>query len=642
MKRSKSVISCKRNVRLARAIGHLLPKAVSVTRCLRLALCHSLVLTVLLCVAQRAAGQSVKFGTATSYTAGAGPWAIVAGDFNGDSKPDLAVANRGSNNVSLLLGKGDGTFLSAVNYAVGTTPLAIAAGDFNHDGKLDLATANSDADSASVLLGNGDGTFQPAANYAVGKHPIAIVASDLNRDGQTDLAVANITSDTVSVLLSNGNLFQSAVNYPVGHGPQGLATGDFNGDGKTDLVTANTAGGSVSVMRGNGNGTFQTAIDSNAPSGPLGIAVGDFNRDGKQDVAVGTIYDPGAKILLGNGDGSFKPPVGYHLGNTPTYFNSGDFNGDGRKDLVSAGIFRGSNLQVLLGNSDGTFTDAGSAIDSVGALSIAVADFNRDTRPDLAAVVDSQVSVVLLNATPGNPDKTDYFVHQHYLDFLEREPDNGGFDYWTGQILLCANDPGCVLNRRIGTSAAFFAEKEFQKSGYFVYRLYRAAFARRPTYAEFTLDRPKVIGGQQLEASKTELANSFAQRDQFKQAYPDLLNSSDFVNRLFDAAGLTPFTTERQAAIASLDQGASRASVLQSLVENPTFIQREYNAAFVQMQYFGYLRRDEDMHGYDFWLGKMGEQPNNYIRMVCAFITSAEYQQRFSAAVTHFNTECGP
>ncbi len=110
----------------------------------------------------------------------------------------------------------------------------------------------------------------------------------------------------------------------------------------------------------------------------------------------------------------------------------------------------------------------------------------------------------------------------------------------------------------------------------------------------------------------------------------------------FDSAGLAPFTSERQSAIASLDQGASRASVLQSLVENPTFIQREYNPAFVQMQYFGYLRRDEDMEGHLFWLDKMRQQPSNYIRMVCAFITSAEYQQRFSPTVTHFNAECGP
>src|SRR5437899_3013440 len=164
MKRSKAGITNKRSISTSRGTHQVLPTAISVTRCLRLALCHSLVLTALICVAQRAAGQSVKFGTATSYTAGAGPWAIVPGDFNGDSKPDLAVANRGSNNVSLLLGKGDGTFFSAGNYPVGTTPLAIAAGDVNHDGKLDLATANSDADNGSVLLGNGDGTLQPATN----------------------------------------------------------------------------------------------------------------------------------------------------------------------------------------------------------------------------------------------------------------------------------------------------------------------------------------------------------------------------------------------------------------------------------------------------------------------------------------------
>lgn len=127
-----------------------------------------------------------------------------------------------------------------------------------------------------------------------------------------------------------------------------------------------------------------------------------------------------------------------------------------------------------------------------------------------------------------------------------------------------------------------------------------------------------------------------------KQAYPDSLTNTDFVSRLFDSAGLIPFTSERQSAIAALNQGASRASALQSVIENPTFKQREYNPAFVQVQYFGYLRRDEDVDGYGFWLDKMSQQPNNYIRMVCAFITSAEYQLRFSSVVSHTDAECGP
>jgi hypothetical protein len=111
---------------------------------------------------------------------------------------------------------------------------------------------------------------------------------------------------------------------------------------------------------------------------------------------------------------------------------------------------------------------------------------------------------------------------------------------------------------------------------------------------------------------------------------------------LFDSAGFTPFATERQAAIDSLNQGVGRGAVLRTLIEYPAFKQREYNPSFVLMQYFGYLRREIDVEGYDFWLQVMNQQPNDYGRMVCAFITSAENQLRFSPNVTRHNSECGP
>jgi hypothetical protein len=278
----------------------------------------------------------------------------------------------------------------------------------------------------------------------------------------------------------------------------------------------------------------------------------------------------------------------------------------------------------------------------VGAISVVVADFNGDTRPDLAVTITGKLSVALLNDTPGNPDRSDYFVHQHYLDFLEREPDSLGFEYWRTQIDQCSGDANCVRETRIGTSAAFFIEPEFRESGYFVHRLYQASYGRRPVYSEFKRDRQKVVGGPDLEASKTAFLKAFMQSDAFSQAYSDSLSNADFVNKLYDTAGLTPFAAERLAAIALLNQGGGRDAALRTLIENTTFKERDFNPAFVQMQYFGYLRRDEDQRGYDFWLDVMNQQPNNYRRMVCAFITSEEYQQRFEAAVTHTNAECEP
>jgi hypothetical protein len=613
------------------------------------ALC-AVIATVVLLTAALNTNAQVVFGAGANYPAGTGPWGVVSGDFNGDGRPDLAVANHGSgtpgtfgNAVNVLLGNAGGTFQSAVSYACGVGPTNLLTADLNRDGKLDLITGNLESNSFSVLLGNGNGTFQAAVDRAVSNRPTSLITADFNHDGNLDVALT--VGSAVSVFLGNGTGGLGAgTDYPIAGGSQYLAFGDFNRDGKLDVIASSVQIQSVSVLLGNGDGTFQTMINSATGSNtqPAALVVGDYNRDGKADVAVAFFAPPSINIMLGNGDGSFAAPSYKSKSvNTPVDLKAGDFDGDGKLDLVSTGIFNGPHADVFLGNGDGTLKTSVPFGSGPGAISVTVSDFNNDTRPDLGIVANGQVSVVLLNATPGNPDKTDYFVHQHYLDFLRREPDVSGFDYWTAHLDQCATDPSCTFERRIGTSAAFMVESEFQQTGYFVHRLYKAAYSRRPTYAEFTVDSKKVIGGSQLEVSKTTLVDEFAQSSQFKLAYPDSLSNADFVNRLFDAATLTPFINERQAAVDSLNQGASRAAVLRTVIDNPAIVQREYNAAFVQMQYFGYLRRDEEPDGYQFWLDKLNAQPGNFRGMVCAFITSAEYQHRFSPNATHNNLECG-
>ena len=166
-----------------------------------------------------------------TLSTGTEPGAIVAGDFKGDGRTDLAVANTGSDDVSVLLGNGDGTFQNQVPYATGFEPSAIVAGDFNGDGRTDLAVANYGSNDVSVLLGNGDGTFQNQVRYAAGSAPVALVVGDFNGDGRTDLAVANYLSNDVSVLLGNGDgTFQNQVRYAAGFGPSALVAGDFDGE----------------------------------------------------------------------------------------------------------------------------------------------------------------------------------------------------------------------------------------------------------------------------------------------------------------------------------------------------------------------------------------------------------------------------
>src|SRR6185312_13131265 len=247
-----------------------------------------------------------------------------------------------------------------------------------------------------------------------------------------------------------------------------------------------------------------------------------------------------------------------------------------------------------------------------------------------------------------NPlDTIEFFVRQQYLDFLEREPDQSGFEYWSDQLNQCQEDAECVRGRRIEISAAFFVEQEFQDTGSFLYDLYKGSLNRRPTYTEYATDRRQVIGGPALDAQKTAFAESFVQRAEFRAKYNAGMSREEFVDALLASvrAGGIDLESERANLINAYSSGSStvtgRAAVVRVIADNAVFKQAEYNAAFVLAEYFSYLRRNPDQQGYDFWLKVLNSgSGNNYRGMVCAFLTSDEYQRRFSRVVTHNNTEC--
>jgi hypothetical protein len=249
-----------------------------------------------------------------------------------------------------------------------------------------------------------------------------------------------------------------------------------------------------------------------------------------------------------------------------------------------------------------------------------------------------------------NPvDTAEYFVRQQYLDLLGREPDEGGFNYWSDRILECGADSRCVSARRRDVAAAFFIEQEFQQTGSFIYGLYKGALGRVPAYAEFSTDRTGLVVGPQLDALKQAYAESFVGRPEFVSRYAANTTAESFVDALLanvlQGSGVD-LSSQRAALITRYNAGTtvnqSRSFAVRELTANAAFQQAEYNSAFVLTEYFGYLRRDPDAGGYAFWLNVLNNRdPGNFRGMVCAFITSAEYQLRFSAVASRTDRECG-
>ena len=340
--------------------------------------------------------------TPTAYLLGPDPRSIALADFNNDGRLDAAVADQ--DNVSLLLGRGDGRLEQARPIVAGTVlrRASIAAGDFDGDGRSDLAAVGTNDGRISILRGAADATFQPAENLNPAPGADFVLASDLNADNHPDLVVVNNNRNqsSVSVFLGDGaGGFQSRQDYATGYGSRFAVAGDFNTDGRADVAVINGGDlsanpGGVNVLLTNADGSLSPKGDYDAAFSSVTGAAADFNGDGRLDLAVGgqltgpPNFDFGLAILLGNGDGTFRALNNVLTDFGPTFLAAGDFNRDGVQDLILAHCCGDVAMTEMLGNGDGTFrlTPFPGGNDPVA---VAAGDFDGNGSLDLAIVAGS-------------------------------------------------------------------------------------------------------------------------------------------------------------------------------------------------------------------------------------------------------------
>lgn len=303
----------------------------------------------------------LRYSAAERVGAGLTPVALTVGDFNGDGFADLAAVNGDGNTISVLLGKGDGTFGPPVSYPVPGSGGGIAAADFNGDGKLDLAVVNNVHGSVSVLLGNGDGTFKPAINAVFGGQPWYVFAGKFTGAGKVDLLI-----DGTYLLAGNGDgtFAIPSSQYFVGNAHQPLVTvADVRGDGKFEAIASfgpddlgrvaiSPVGGPYEI-RGIANGTYSYYTgDDVAGRSVSGVALADLNQDGKPDLVVSRSASDDVEVLLNRGDGTFECPTAFFPADPgPRLVTAADLNGDGTTDVA---VINPAGVSVLQGNGNGT------------------------------------------------------------------------------------------------------------------------------------------------------------------------------------------------------------------------------------------------------------------------------------------------
>jgi hypothetical protein len=403
--------------------------------------------------------------TVSTLSAGpsaAKPNSVAAGLFNNDARPDLVIANKSTNSVSIRMGDGLGGFAAPVTVSVGSSPLSVAVGDCDNDGDVDIFVGNNASDNVTVLRNNGSGVFTQATGspIAAGNGPFFVLASDnlgqkldLNGDGLLDLAVADRNSDKVTTLQGIGSCQFTALQTDVfaGNAPESIAAGNFDGANRVDLAVADRLANLVTVLRSTNTGLFPTTCDNlpgstcrqfAAGEDPSSVVAGDFNADGNLDLAVtgatntADVNSNGVSVLLGQGTGAFGTgiQIGSH-GKDPEAVVTGNFTSpDTVLDLVVINKAVDS-LASLQGVGNGTFTFVNSYGIGNAPEALVAGQFNVDT--------DANLDVVSVNSL-SNDISTCLGQGNGTFTCTSASPPPSGF----------GTDPRCVAIADVGTSGS--------------------------------------------------------------------------------------------------------------------------------------------------------------------------------------------
>lgn len=534
--------------------------------------------------------------------------------------------------------------------------------------------------SGTLVFNNGE-TSKPISvpiidnNVPEGSHKLTISLSNPTSGG----VLGNVTQAELSIQDND---------YPtVSINDVSLAEGNGGTTAFTFTVTSSNAiTNSLAVNYSTADGTAANGPDYQSKSGSVTIPAGqtsasvtilvngDATAEGDETFLV-NLSNPG-QVVIGKGKGTGT--ILNDDGAVPATFEFNQSNYDVNEDLGSLTLTvarsgdTSSAGSVDYATVDGAATQKSDFEYAAGTLTFAPGEtsktfhvlLNEDTyvegneifsvtlsNPSGGALgAQSTATVAILDDAPeqiGNPiDDPQSFVYTHYHDFLNREPDPAGLAFWTNEINSCGNDPACIEVKRVNVSASFFLSIEFQKTGYLRYLLEKESFGAMPKYSEFMRDlqeisRSVIVNSpgweQLLHDNQQQFAEKWINRPVFKAVY-DAMSNADYVNKLYANAGILPTQAERDSLVNALDTASDdRAAVLLEVADNVAFREKERSAAFVLMQYFGYLRRDpnsapdSDLSGYNFWLNKLSAFNGDYqqAEMVKAFITSFEYRQRF-------------